>query len=150
MNTSSLTKVIITGILIVLGLNIQAQNADSLVKWTSQLDKEQNAILITADIAPGWFIYSQFTEEGGPIPTEFEFSQSTGFSVEGKVEELSTATKGYDEMFEINVSKFKNTVEFKQKIKPTEGPINAKGTVTFMSCDAERCLPPVTVELDIK
>lgn len=129
---------------------MMAQKTEDIVKWTASLDKAQSAILLSAEIKSGWVMYSQHTDPDGPIPLEFEFSGGSGLSVEGEVEELSKATKAFDEMFELEVIKFKGKADFRQKVMLTNSPATTKGYITFMCCDASKCLPPVTVELDIK
>jgi len=54
------------------------------------------------------------------------------------------------EMFGVNVIKFKDKAEFRQKIKGASSGTTIKGNVSFMTCDAEKCLPPVSVPFAVK
>ena len=52
-----------------LTLGLQAQMVDP-VKWDTQVEqvsKEEYKLIFTADLDPGWMLYSQHTEDGGPI-----------------------------------------------------------------------------------
>lgn len=109
------------------------------VKWDFDVQKVSDTeieLKATATMKPGWVIYSQFTEEGGPIPTRFE--------VDGQpvvLEELPKAITQFDEMFDMKVSKLKEKAAFTIRMKATPGR-TLRGTVEFMTCDGARCLPP--------
>ena len=45
---------------------------------------------ITADIGPGWHIYSTTQKSGGPIPTKIALAKSDRFELAGRFEALST------------------------------------------------------------
>jgi phosphoribosyl-dephospho-CoA transferase len=57
--------------------NLQAQMPVP-VKWsqeTEQVSDTEYDLIFTATIDEGWNIYSQFVEEGGPIPTGLFYSK---------------------------------------------------------------------------
>ncbi len=114
------------------------------VKWevaSKKLNNKEAVIFIKAKIQSGWHIYSQTVGEGGPIATNFTFSPSKDFQVQGKTLEPKPKTK-YEDVFKMNVPYFDNEVVFQQKVKLVNGTATVKGTVEFMACDKERCLPP--------
>jgi len=120
------------------------------VTWTAQLNNDKSEVLISAEIADKWFIYSQHLDEGGPIPTEFVFGQSDGVAFNGEVQEITKPIKKFDELFEMEVLKFKNKAEFSQKVTIGENAKIINLEVTYMTCDSERCLPPRTIPLTVK
>ena len=67
--------------LLVTILSIQLGYAQILqpVKWKFESEKTgENTYTIKciASIEHGWFVYSQFLKEGGPIPTSFHFNEN--------------------------------------------------------------------------
>jgi len=104
-----------------------------------------------AQIEEGWYIYSQFLDEGGPIPTSLNFENARGFEVIGKTEEISDHKKeGHDEIFDMQVVKFAKEVTFRQRIKAVSTPITISGFVEYMTCDDTRCLAPTQKNFTIK
>lgn len=131
-------------------LSLNAQT--SPVKWTfklKKLDNQKSEFIAIADINKGWNIYSVYMEEDGPIPTSFTFSEVINGSLEGKIIEKSNKISVFDELFEMQVIKFKEIAEFSQ-IFSGEAGLSLKGNVIFMCCDSKRCLPPATVPFDLK
>lgn len=140
----------ITYLLLTFMMTLQLATAqDELVTWEFTLNEAGDAIDIKAVMQDAWVIYSQHTEPDGPIPLEFEFIEISGAELAGPVEELSSVTEEFCDMFEVNVSKFKKEALFRQALKSEGGPVTIKGTVTFMTCDDTRCLPPETVPFEI-
>ena len=75
--------------------------------------------------------------------TKITFSKNPLVVSEGKVVELGKLEKSYDQNFKTNVLSYANKVSFVQAIKlkvPVKTRIN--GTVEYMVCNDEMCLPP--------
>ncbi len=102
-----------------------------------------------AQVDPGWFIYSQHLEEGGPVPTAFTFETQQGVELIGETEETGDKKEGYDDIFGMNVIKYSKQVTFTQKVKLKARRGKVAGFVTFMTCDDERCLPPRDVPFEL-
>ena len=120
---------------------------ESPVKWSFEFKKLNDTdyeILPSAGIKKGWTLYSQFTEDNGPVPTSFVVGDK-----EVKFVEKSKTTTEFDPLFEVNVIKFKDEAIFSYIIKK-ENAESCKGYVTFMTCDGAKCLPPTDVEFDFK
>ncbi len=120
-------------------------NTKSPVQWdvkSKKLADGKVEVTATATMPLLWNIYSQFTDDNGPIPTSFEIDGK-----EVKFVEKSKVIKVYDEMFEVNVHKFKETAVF--TYVSTADVIGKTTSITFMSCDGARCLPPVTLDFVI-
>ncbi|MEL6987334.1 MAG: cytochrome c biogenesis protein CcdA, partial [Bacteroidota bacterium] len=120
------------------------------VKWeTSYKHVEGNTfdLVLTAVMDDGWAIYSQFTEEGGPVPTSFIFKEGSHYSKEGNVKEKGKLKEGMDKLFGVNVKKFpRGPVVFTQRVKVNDFGKAISGELEFMTCDDKRCLPPTVEE----
>lgn len=122
------------------------------VTWkfeAENITKSSATLVITADIAPGWHVYSQFIEDGGPIPTSFNFEKGAGYTLDGTVTESPKAVGGFDPTFKMQISWHKKQVKFSQKIKLTQAKVVVKGVLEFMTCDDSHCLPPEEVPFTI-
>jgi len=123
------------------------------VKWTFKAEpSDDNTYILHMDakVQDGWYIYSQNIDEGGPVPTSFSFEEDANFELIGEVNEVSDhRVAGYDNIFEMEVIKFKKGVSFQQKIKAIDPSKPIKGTLEFMTCDDTRCLPPDFIDFEI-
>lgn len=127
-------------------LNGQIKNP---VRWStswSKIGSQEFELVFTATIDPGWFVYSQFLEENGPIPTSFHFNAGTHFQLLGKAREEGKRKEGFDEIFGMNVVKFSGTVNFRQRVKVLNTAFPVAGYLEYMTCDNEQCLPPTEEE----
>lgn len=125
---------------------LNAQSS-SPVRWTFELNKISETdyeIEAVANINPSWVIYSQFTDDAGPIPTYFTIN---GKQV--KFEEKGKVIKEFDEMFDVEVMKFKEKASFVYKIKKEQNP-TIDVSVEYMTCDGQRCLPPAEISQNLK
>jgi thiol:disulfide interchange protein DsbD len=59
-------------------------------------------IVFKASIEGDWHLYSQFVDEGGPVPTSINLEESDGAEFEGKAKELGDLHKGFDKTFEMD------------------------------------------------
>lgn len=138
-------KVIATVFLIFITISSFSQILEP-VKWSYESKKvsdQEYELIFTADIDENWAVYSQFISDDGPIPTTFTFEQNETFDLIGSVAESdeNKVTK-YDAVFEMELSKFFNKAVFTQKIKLNKESTTIKGSLTYMTCDDQQCLPP--------
>lgn len=143
-------KSLLTFVLVILlsGLGLQAQDLEP-VKWTygvETIGDNEYLLKIDAVIEKGWYLYSQHLDDGGPIPTSFHFETSEDFSIEEKVSENGPFVEGFDEMFGMDIRKYKEQAEFRVKVKSEKNKFKVKGYLEFMTCDDHKCLPPVEEE----
>jgi len=114
------------------------------VKWELSVvpvEPLEYELVFTANIEKNWAIYSQFLEEGGPLPTVISFEASPFYETLGGPYEkpLNKVTK-YDAVFEMVVSKFYKRAVFVQRIKILEqSAFDLIGNVEYMTCDDSRC-----------
>ena len=123
------------------------------VKWNFTLTAAADGnytLLAKATIDEGWWVYSEYLEnENGPIPTTINYDAGTHYKLVGKSKESENAKKIYDKLFEMEVIKFQKSFTIEQKIKITDPSKPITGYLNFMTCNDERCLPPVDVEFEL-
>ena len=122
------------------------------VKWefdTEKIGDDEYKLIFIAKMDNKWALYSQFVEEGGPLPTVFNFEENSNFSRVDSVHEseVNKVTK-VDLIFEMVVSKYFDTATFTQKIKVNADDFTIKGDIDFMTCDDERCISPPPVPFE--
>lgn len=136
-------------------LQVSGQILDP-VKWTfdsKRIDSDEFELKFKAKLDMGWHLYSQnLPSDDGPIATSFVFDESDAVERLGEVTEPKAKTE-YDPNFDMELSYFENSVEFVQRVKISANTV-FKGELTYMVCDASKCLPPEYVpysfELSIK
>lgn len=122
-----------------------SQKIISPVKWNFEIVQgldHNYKILATATIDKGWVLYSQFTSDEGPIPTSFSVQNEDVTFVED-----TEVIKEMDEVFEVEVLKFKKEAKFSYSL-PDIGQDHISGYVMYMTCDGARCLSPVKAEFN--
>lgn len=123
------------------------------VKWSFAAEETAERgydLIFTAHADPGWYIYSQFLDDGGPIPTSFNFSTSETIELIGPAREVGHKKEGFDKIFEMKVAKFGGKTKFIQSVKVPAGTTEVTGFLTFMTCNDEICLPPVDIPFKIQ
>jgi len=114
------------------------------VKWefkTKVTGTNTAELQFVATIDRGWHLYSQHLPEGGPMPTEFKFEKLNGVQLIGTTTEPA-AHEVFDEMFQMKVKYFDNSVTFVQKIKLTiDKPVLVSGVLSYQTCNDESCIP---------
>lgn len=119
------------------------------VKWTFDYDKQSNKVFFKAELKQHWHLYSQFIDENlGPIPTTFAFSENAYVRRVGAVKENNVQTV-FDENFGGSLDIIEGEAVFSQEII-LERPTTLKGSVLFMLCDHNGCLPPDVVKFEIE
>ncbi|HLP32397.1 MAG TPA: cytochrome c biogenesis protein CcdA, partial [Bacteroidia bacterium] len=115
------------------------------VKWDWKVEpgeKGEYKLVFNAKIDPKWHVYSQFVKEGGPIPTSLTFDANKDIQILGKPTETGGKVHdGYEEMFQMDVKYFENSMTIVQKVKVLKDT-KLTGTLQYMVCDDGRCLPP--------
>lgn len=144
--------IILGGLLVFSGL--ASSQIINPVKWSWEskvLSDSTYQLIFTADIENGWTLYSQFTADNGPVPTNFQFTEGVHYERLGQMEEEGEKKEGIDPVFDVNVIKFvKGKAYFRQVIKVLDKTLPVEGYLTFMTCDDHQCLPPKDVEFNFK
>lgn len=141
---------IVVFVLLLTNLSFMQQTENITWEYSSRKKGDITELVMTATLGKGWHVYSQFTPEGGPIPTEFKIESQKGVEVIGKVLEPSPE-KHYDPNFQLDVMYFSNKVEFVQQVRIRGNSVKSvKGTVSYMICNDQTCLPPKDIPFEIK
>jgi len=141
--TSTLKKYTILSYAILISTFSLGQRTQ-LVQWqfkSEPIALDEAIIKFTAEIAPAWHLYSQFIKEGGPFPTRFIFEQTDDFVPLGKPEEKGEPIKFYDDLFEMDITWYKGTVSFLQKIRLIQPFVTIRGRIEYMTCNDDLCVP---------
>lgn len=137
-------------VLLLASLAVKAQILKP-VHWSyaaKKINKTEAVVFIKATIDDGWHVYSQHVKEGGPVKTTFTFDKSPGYVLVGKTVEPTPITRN-EKVFGMDVSFFEKSVIFQQKVKLKKGKISVKGTLEYMTCNDQKCLPPEDIEFNI-
>jgi len=144
-------------IIAILGLCIgftsfaQSKNPASFTFQANKKTADTYEVVITAKIDNPWHIYSQNTPKGGPVPTKISFKPNPLVKAVGAIAEKGKQEKIFDKTFNVNVLYYSNSVQFVQTVKVKAGTkTNISGTIEYMVCDDEMCLPPKKVPFEIK
>ena len=107
-------------------------------------------VVFSGTAEPGWHIYSTNLPEDGPNPAEFGLDKIEGAELSGSLKPGAGAKTQYDPMFEMDITFFENKCTFTQRIKLTAENYAVKGYLTYSACNDQNCLPPTSVEFDLK
>ena len=121
------------------------------VKWSYALKRttaNTAVVLIKANINEGWHIYSIHQKNGGPVKTSFSFVPSEKYALVDNILEPKPRIE-HNKAFAMKVLYFENLVVFKQKIRISKSPTVVHGSLNFMACNDQKCLPPEDVTFEI-
>jgi len=146
-------KRIITSLILLFTL-FQAFSQD-IITWNFSLQDKGNGevdIVATANIEPGWYMYDTDIPDGGPNPTMIEFDQIVGAELVGKFKSVDKkASVKYDQIFQMEIGSFTNTVTFAQRLKVSDKDnFSVLGNVRAQACDDQTCTPPLPVDFEFK
>ncbi|NDW10013.1 cytochrome c biogenesis protein CcdA [Dysgonomonas sp. 520] len=120
--------------------------ASNPVSWKFSLVDKGNGeidLVATATIAANWHLYDTNLPEGGPNPTTLTIDELQGATKLGKFKANRTSTKVYDEIFDMQVAYFDNSVSFTQRFKVTDkAKFKMEGDIRAQACNDETCTPP--------
>lgn len=125
-------------------LGLSAQDDENPVRWSheaKQLSETEYELIIKGAIHDGWHVYSQFTAEGGSLPSEFTYSNAgTDYELVGGTQESETLTE-YSDIFEVEETFFKKRAVFSQKIKLLDPSVKQIKVNLFYQVCKEVCIP---------
>ncbi len=124
------------------------------VKWKFEIKQVEDSVfdlVFKAELEETWALYSQFVEEGGPIPTTFEFDADKSYERIGEVIELEeNKVIKHDPIFDMTVGKFFDEATFVQRVRLLGDEAGISGFLTFQACDDEKCLMPTDVPFEFR
>jgi hypothetical protein len=122
------------------------------VTWICSVEDKKDGeatLVMSATIEKDWHIYSQFTPDGGPLPTVFTFEKNNCYSLVDKVTEPK-AHEDYDSTFEVKVLTFDGNTVFKQKIKFDKEDCIIKARVDGQACKEVCIMFEGTLTFDLR
>lgn len=145
-------KSLVLAIVLITGMAASAQL--NPVSWSFSASKtgdKMYEVKIVATIQNKWHLYSQKQPNDAIVdPTEFKFNPNPLFSLEGKVAETGNMEKFTDKTLGISANQYSSSVVFTQKVKlKAKAKTNVTGSVTYQTCDDQKCLPPKTINFSI-
>ncbi len=124
-----------------------------VVNWKFESKKiadKKYEIRLTAMVQSPWHIYSTTQPEGGPLPTKITFAKNPLATPDGKIKEEGKMETHFEKVFNIDTKFFNDKVEFVQVVNVKgAAKTTVNGTIEFMTCTNEQCLPPKTVPFSI-
>ncbi|MEC3964501.1 protein-disulfide reductase DsbD family protein [Flagellimonas halotolerans] len=127
-----------------INLTTFAQTDENPAVWSHEVHKLSDTeyeLVFKGKIMDGWHVYSQYTAEGGSLPSEFSFEKAgEDYELIGKTEESETI-KEYSDIFEVEETFFKKEAIFTQKIKLLDPEVNQISVNLFYQICKEVCLP---------
>lgn len=127
---------------ILLAFSANSQLLDP-VKWKTSVNQKSNdefELVMEATIDDHWHMFSQYTPDGGSLPSEFDYkNQDENYQLVGKTTE-SPYKKVYSEIFEVDEYQFEDKATFKQLIKVSNTNLKeVKVSVYYQVCK-EQCI----------
>ena len=114
------------------------------VNWkfsTKRISDTKVEIICEATLDEGWHIYSHDLPENTAFPTMIHFEESDKYKPVGEIVEEPEPEVHYDESFKADLKWIANQAKFKQ-ILEIKGETTIKGTVEYMICNDQNCMPP--------
>jgi thiol:disulfide interchange protein len=144
-------SIIILFIVLVSALRSNAQVYDP-ISWSFEvkmINEAEAELIVKATMQKGWHLYAlEMPEAAGPVNTVFNFSPSDDYEFIGKITESKYKTE-YDPNLATDLNYHEREAIFIQKIKiKNTSPFKINGSIDFIVCDDERCLPPDQIEFD--
>lgn len=100
-------------------------------------------LIFNVEIDNDWYLYSSdFDPECGPMVTTFTFNEDPSFELVGEIKPIG-AKKKYDEIFECDYTYFRQTAQFKQRVKILSEKLIITGEYEYQVCtDVDgKCIP---------
>lgn len=144
--------VIFASFFLVLTTDAHGQAANP-VEWRfswKRINAIQFEIHLSASIDAGWHLYSQYTPQGGPVPTSISFTSSPLLKLNGLVKESGKMDVQYEPMFGVEVMQYAGRVYFIQLFSAVPNiSTSVTGTIRYMACNQHECIPPQKINFDI-
>jgi len=125
----------------------QPRHLDIHAQFTPPTEDSPSYLIITAKIAPGFYIYSITQPPGGPRPTRIRIHESPDFQITGPFQPTSPPKTKLDPLFDnLRVEYHTEEVTWFAPLQWREGvalhEATISGSVQVQVCDATTCYPP--------
>ena len=115
-----------------------------------QLSATEIEVVFTAAIAPGWHIYAPDCPPGGPNPATLTTEKAVGAKAVGGLKASGNARSLFDPVFGMQVKYFEGQAVFTQRYRISSPAYAVKGYLEYSACDERSCMPPTTVDFELK
>lgn len=125
------------------------------VTWTMAIEQKGDGrwvLKFNATVQDGWYIYSQESfGADGPIPTSIALDSALTHTrlVGEPMEEGPEKVEGFDEIFAMNVRKYKHAATFSREVQVEDPSRDITGAVSYMTCNDEACIFPDPVRFTV-
>lgn len=139
-----LFPMLLAGALYFILVGFSSGQPEQSVTWHFRVETDSNMearLISTAQLAPGWHLYSQFLSAGGPMPTHFTFALTSGYALVEGTEEHGKPITYHDSIYEMTITKYEGAVVFRQQINLLRSSVVVKGFVEYMTCNNSVCVP---------
>lgn len=124
------------------------------VKWKVELSKIASdgkaTITYEATIEDGWHMYSTKEVTDGPVPTSFMLSDVDGVTILSDINPRSHVIEQFEPAFNVTVGWYEKKATFQQQVKiSNKDNFTLIGSVRYMMCNNQNCLPPTTYDFDL-
>ena len=126
-------------ILIILSEFVFSQNPVIFETQVYSLGEDKFELVTNATIEKGWRLYSQNLPNGGAIPTEFIFDNSSSFDLLGFTKESKSISK-FDPIFNMEQTYFESNSIFTQEILLLKEIETIKVKIAYQACDDIVCI----------
>jgi suppressor for copper-sensitivity B len=114
-------------------------------------DGQPAQLVVAADIAAGWHIYSLTQKRGGPVPSKITIEPGTGYKLAGEFKPSKTPETHPEPAFNnLSVETHEGQVTWSAPLELSPGLDAAKvsiaGKLSFQACDASSCRAPASVK----
>ena len=121
-----------------------AQSEEDPVLWSHEVEETspgEYLLTFKGKILDGWHVYSQYTAEGGSLPSIFTYEgEGEEYELIGQTEEGPTIRE-YSEIFEVEETFFKGEALFYQKIELIDPAVRQLKVNLFYQVCKEVCIP---------
>ncbi len=145
----NLSAIALSLILLMLCTSVAAVPVDVRVS-RRQLSATEIEVVFTAAIAPGWHIYAPDCPPGGPNPATLTTEKAVGAKAVGGLKASGNARSLFDPVFGMQVKYFEGQAVFAQRYRITSPAYAVKGYLEYSACDERSCMPPTTVDFELK
>jgi len=143
-------NIIIIFSLLFASFNLNAQMDP--ISWTYEYqvnDAGEQTIVLSADMDDEWVLYAQNTPKGGPVATSFTFDEQAGVKWKDNTVPHGKLIKKFSPLFELEVFKYTKAVQFTQSFEANDSVKKITGSVFYMTCNGQQCLPPKEVKFEV-
>lgn len=117
----------------------------------TRFDKERLQLVARVSLDSGWHIYSTDMKDGGPQRTEFTIFPTKSFRVTEGSRDSGSVIEKFDTSFQITLRYYPGTASFKKLLTVTDtSGFVLNGSISYMLCTDESCLPPTETVFSIK